>query len=77
MKAILEAFNISTERFASPLNVHCSTNRYFSLHSRDCLFGSSGDAYSFRWIEGYQFNPEYAPDAIKLALQWAAYATAT
>jgi hypothetical protein len=50
MATIHLASGISTERFASPFNVHPSTNIYYSKYPRDRLFGSSSDAYNYRWI---------------------------
>eukprot|EP00854_Cymbomonas_tetramitiformis_P001419 gene1419-biopygen1281 len=70
---------ISTEVFASPLNVHHDTTKYFSKYERDRIFGSWGSAWEADWgtMGAFQFNPEYTPEDLKKALSFAIAATST
>ena len=71
MRALRDVTSFSTEMFASPLNVSPSSPTYFSVFSRDQLFGAQLDAYSQHWRGSVEINPEYeAPDMAK-ALRWA------
>ena len=71
MRALRAVTSFSTEMFASPLNVSPSSPTYFSVFSRDQLFGAQLDAYSQHWRGSVEINPEYeAPDMAK-ALRWA------
>ncbi|KAK3239926.1 hypothetical protein CYMTET_50179 [Cymbomonas tetramitiformis] len=43
-RALQQAFGISTELFASPLNIHHNTSSYFAKYERDKVFGARGSA---------------------------------
>ena len=77
MRALRAVTSFSTELFASPLNVSPSTVEYFSVFTRDQLFGAQLDAYSHQWMGSVELNPEYeAPDMAK-ALRWALASAST
>jgi hypothetical protein len=75
MDSLRAAFKIDTEIFASPLNVHMSTEAYCSVYERDMLFGSSGSAWEHQWTRpggiALEFNPEYESADLSRALKWA------
>ncbi|KAK3250902.1 hypothetical protein CYMTET_39736 [Cymbomonas tetramitiformis] len=77
MEAIQKAFSIRTEVFASPLNVHKDTTRYFSQYPEDVVFGAEGSAWNTHWglLGAYQFNPEYTAEDMKKAMGHAIAAT--
>jgi len=77
MEAIQKAFSIHTEVFASPLNVHKDTTRYFSQYPEDVVFGAEGSAWNTHWglLGAYQFNPEYTAEDMKKAMGHAIAAT--
>ncbi|KAK3285059.1 hypothetical protein CYMTET_7312 [Cymbomonas tetramitiformis] len=68
-----EAFGLETEVFASPLNVHESTERYYSQYARDEVFGAESSAWEME-LGAYQFNPKYE-HAVHKALAHAVAAT--
>ncbi|KAK3243604.1 hypothetical protein CYMTET_46759 [Cymbomonas tetramitiformis] len=45
LRALQEAFGLSTEVFVSPLNVHHNTTRYDVKYERDKVFGARGSAW--------------------------------
>ena len=63
-----------SEMFASPLNVHQNTRVYYSKYDRDAVFDASGQAYQHtsNWTGRFEFNPEYEPEELERAMQWAA-----
>ncbi|KAK3280535.1 hypothetical protein CYMTET_11629 [Cymbomonas tetramitiformis] len=78
-RALQQAFGITTELFASPLNVHHNTTTYYAKYDRDKVFGARGAAWTANWMKlgAYQFNPEYTPQDLKKALDFAIAATTT
>eukprot|EP00854_Cymbomonas_tetramitiformis_P034043 gene34043-biopygen6564 len=78
-RALQQAFGISTKLFASPRNVHHNTTTYFAKYDRDKVFGARGSAWATNWMKlgAYQFNPEYTPQDLKKALDFAIAATTT
>ncbi|KAK3246381.1 hypothetical protein CYMTET_44081 [Cymbomonas tetramitiformis] len=78
-RALQQAFGITTELFASPLNVHHNTTTYYAKYDRDKVFGARGSAWTTNWMKlgAYQFNPEYTPQDLKKALDFAIAATTT
>ncbi|KAK3274381.1 hypothetical protein CYMTET_17430 [Cymbomonas tetramitiformis] len=78
-RALQQAFGITTELFASPLNVHHNTTTYYAKYDRDKVFGARGSAWTANWMKlgAYQFNPEYTPQDLKKALDFAIAATTT
>jgi len=70
MQALHRAFSVATERFASPLNVHPETERYYSVFARDALFGARCDAYSLQWTGASVAHPEPETAAMNAALHW-------
>ncbi|KAK3289141.1 hypothetical protein CYMTET_3412 [Cymbomonas tetramitiformis] len=78
-RALQQAFGITTELFASPLNVHHNTTKYYAKYDRDKVFGARGSAWTTNWMKlgAYQFNPEYTPQDLKKALDFAIAATTT
>eukprot|EP00854_Cymbomonas_tetramitiformis_P003214 gene3214-biopygen3158 len=68
---------VKTEVFASPLNVHRDTTKYYSQYPRDAVFGAMGSAWEARWedLGAYQFNPEYTAEDLHKALKKAVEAT--
>eukprot|EP00854_Cymbomonas_tetramitiformis_P001388 gene1388-biopygen1238 len=79
LRALQEAFGLSTEVFASPLNVHQDTTRYYSKYERNRIFGSWGSAWEAKWgaMGAFQFNPECTLEDLKKALSHAIAATDT
>ena len=63
-------YHTTTERFASPLNVSW-TDHYYSLYTRDALFGAHRDAYSCRWTGASVAHPEPETAAMAMAISWA------
>eukprot|EP00854_Cymbomonas_tetramitiformis_P005859 gene5859-biopygen5885 len=78
-RALQQAFGISAENFASPLNVHHNTTKYVAKYERDKVFGARGSAWATNRMKlgAYQFNPEYTPQDLKKALDFAIAATTT
>ncbi|KAK3252367.1 hypothetical protein CYMTET_38325 [Cymbomonas tetramitiformis] len=78
-RALQQAFGLNTELFASPLNVHHNTTNYYAKYDRDKVFGARGSAWTANWMKlgAYQFNPEYTPQDLKKALDFAIAATTT
>jgi hypothetical protein len=68
--ALSQAFTLSTEHFASPLNVVVETELYYSVYERDAIFGAQLDAYSVQWLGASEANPEYDTEAVSKALRW-------
>jgi hypothetical protein len=68
--ALSQAFTLSTERFASPLNVAVETELYYSVYERDAIFGAQLYAYSVQWLGASEANPEYDTEAVSKALRW-------
>ncbi|KAK3283600.1 hypothetical protein CYMTET_8688 [Cymbomonas tetramitiformis] len=77
MEAVHSAMGVKTEVFASPLNVHRDTTKYYSQYPRDAVFGAMGSAWEARWedLGAYQFNPEYTAEDLHKALKKAVEAT--
>ena len=76
--ALYKAFDIETERFASPLNITPGlTKRYFSRYARDALFGAERDAFSRRWTGSSLANPEFDREQLDAALSWAVKSAVT
>ncbi|MGL4649121.1 MAG: hypothetical protein ACRC1H_06920, partial [Caldilineaceae bacterium] len=71
MAALQQALGISTERFASPLDVHPETACYFSMHPQDAVFGATTDAFSCPWVGAGQVHPAYDHDTLEKAMRWA------
>eukprot|EP00854_Cymbomonas_tetramitiformis_P001992 gene1992-biopygen1884 len=78
-RAIQKAFDLHTELFASPLNVHHNTTTYYAKYPRDMVFGARGSAWTANWMKlgAYQFNPKYTAADLKKALDCALAATDT
>ncbi|KAK3279282.1 hypothetical protein CYMTET_12821 [Cymbomonas tetramitiformis] len=78
-RALQQAFGISTELVASPLNVHHNTPTYYAKYDRDKMFGARGSAWTTNWMKlgAYRFNPEYTPQDLKKTLDFAIAATTT
>jgi hypothetical protein len=68
--ALAAAFSLSTERFASPLDIAASTRQYFTTCERDALFGASLDAYSCQWRGASQAHPEFNAKKLQSAVAW-------
>lgn len=71
MKAMKEGLQLSTERFASPLNFSPHLTSYYSLQEEDQLFGANYDTYSTKWTGASQARPEYESAAMDKAVRWA------
>jgi hypothetical protein len=70
-QALTDCFTLSTELFASPLNVNPASRHYCSAHARDAVFGATHDAYSAAWTGAVQLNPEYESADLLQAVKWA------
>ena len=46
LQQLYVTYNVTQERFASPLNFKMDGKLYWSAHERDQLFGAQHDAYS-------------------------------
>ncbi|KAK3284980.1 hypothetical protein CYMTET_7399 [Cymbomonas tetramitiformis] len=77
MEATRVGLGVDTELFASPLNVHTNTRKYYSRYPRDMIFGARGSAWDADWqlLGAYQFNPEYTAEDLHKALEKAVAAT--
>jgi ribonuclease HI len=71
MQALQQTTRCTTERFASPLNLHAGTTRYWSVHKRDQLFGAGYDAYSSQWTGCSVACPNFDIHAATRAVDWA------
>ena len=74
MAALHNAFGVTTELFASPLNVHPDTQHYYSAYAADTLFGARYNAYaaptkSLGADGAVAFNPEYEGEELLRAVQ--------
>jgi hypothetical protein len=58
METLQDILGVSTEIFASPLNVHKDTTAYCSQYERAKVFGTSGSAYEHTFRGIYEMNPE-------------------
>jgi exonuclease III/ribonuclease HI len=73
MQTLRKWFNLSKERFASPLNCDPGMEYYFSLHARDQVFGAAHNSYSYRWEHASEANPEYEDDEMYKSMRWAVH----
>ena len=65
------AAQLTTERFASPVNFSPHLTGYYSLQEEDQLLGANYNAYSTRWTGASQARPEYESAAMDKAVRWA------
>jgi ribonuclease HI len=70
-QAIQTHMKSTTERFASPLDVACSSSFYWSLHARDKVFNAQSDAFSCRWTGHSHAFPNHDDPSIHKAMKWA------
>ncbi len=75
MRALAQAFQITTEWFASPLNRSPHIPRYASAYANDAHFDALHDAYSYKWTGSGQVNPEYEDADMCKAVKWAVAST--
>ena len=71
---IRAAFPITSERYASPLNVHHSTPTYGSPFAGDSVFGAQHDCYSVNdvaWNGCSQASPPTDDVEMNKAMRWA------
>jgi hypothetical protein len=59
MTTVVSAYDLTQERFASPLDCCLELSQYWSAHKRDRLFGAHFDAFSSRPSGSCYMNPEY------------------
>ena len=77
MAALIQALELTTECFASPLNFDPAMRHYFAAHKDDEAFGAHFDAYSMPWLGPSQANPEYESSAMEKAVRWAIMSAAS
>eukprot|EP00878_Enallax_costatus_P001532 GHUV01001683.1.p1 GENE.GHUV01001683.1~~GHUV01001683.1.p1 ORF type:complete len:2173 (+),score=325.19 GHUV01001683.1:401-6520(+) len=70
-------FKCTTDRFASPFNVHQQMHEYWTPHHGDRALGASYDSYSVRWTGSSVAMPDFEPYAAAKALEWAIKSAAT
>ena len=71
MKAKKEGLQLTTERFASPLNFTPHLTSYYSLQEEGQLFGANYNAYSTKWTGASQTEFEYESATMGKAVRWA------
>jgi hypothetical protein len=69
LKHLLTSFNITHTYFSSPLTCPTHLTHFYSPHPRDCIFGSLGTAFSYKWHNrGFAHHPpSLLPQAIHMA----------
>ena len=73
LQAITSSFDISVERFASPLDFNLAVPTYYSLYPPDSLFGATINAYTCVWTGASIAHPPFVTGAMARALRWAAH----
>ena len=68
---IRAAFPITSERYASPLDVHHSTQTYWSPFAGDSVFGAQHDCYGVAWNDCSQASPPSDDAEMDKAMRWA------
>ena len=71
LRALTNAFQITTELFASPLNFSSESTVYCSPYAEDTEFGAHHDAYSFLWKGSCFCHPEGSDEQLRRSMQWA------
>ena len=71
LRAVTNAFQITTELFASPLNFSSESTVYCSPYAEDAEFGAHHDAYSFLWKGSCFCHPEGSDEQLRRSVQWA------
>ena len=75
LRALTNAFQITTELSASPLYFSSESTVYCSPYAEDTEFGAQHDAYSFLWKGSCFCHPEGTDEQLWRSVQWAiAYA---
>ena len=64
-------FSIEDERFASPLDVHPDTRKYWTPFAADAAFGAEHDCYSTAWHGCSQANPISDDGTMDTTVRWA------
>ena len=62
---------MTNERFASPLDVHPSTTKYWTPFKEDSVFGAELDCYSIAWDGCSQASPPFTDEEMDKAVRWA------
>ena len=57
IKGLMSMYDITQERFASPLNYNLASKWYWADHTRDAIFGAQYDAYSSKITGSAYMNP--------------------
>ena len=70
-RLIRVAFPITSERYASPLDVHHNTRNYWSPFAGDSVFGAQHDCYSVAWNGCSQASPPADDAEMDKAMKWA------
>ena len=67
------AFSVEYERFASPLDVHPNTRKYWTRapFAADAAFGAEHDCYSIAWHGCSQANPVSDDGIMDTTVRWA------
>ena len=68
---IQTAFPVTYERFASPLDVHPGTVKYWTPFAEDSAFGAEQDGYSTAWDGCSQASPPFSEEEMDKAVRWA------
>jgi hypothetical protein len=63
-QAICKHTTAKTERFANPLDSHASSERCWSAHKRDQLFGFKYDAFKCKWTGPSTATPPSEPEVV-------------
>ena len=70
-RLIRAAILITPERYASPLDVHHSTRKYWSPFAGDSVFGAQHDCYSVAWNGCSQASPPSDNAEMDKSMRWA------
>jgi hypothetical protein len=70
LQLLIETFNITTSCFSSPITCPTQLNQYYSLHLRDFIFGSKGQAFSHK-RRNIGFAHPHGTENTQKAIHWA------
>jgi ribonuclease HI len=74
--ALHKAFHTNCERFSTPQSANELTNKYYSEHKRDNVFGAYNNPYGEKWNGSLQIvHPPNNPKEILKAVKWALAST--
>ena len=71
ISALHSCFHFDVQWFSQALRRHPLIPGFATAHQEDVVFGSLGDAYTYKWTHSGLITPDFSATAITKALKWA------